>query len=111
MTGTITLANRITLARLGTSVLLFALLTALPAVGEAAHGIVAWCAYAVFTVTAASDWLDGHFARKRHEVTVLGRMMDPFVDKVLVCGSLVLLRLGLHAHLRQDAFGRRRSRT
>jgi CDP-diacylglycerol--glycerol-3-phosphate 3-phosphatidyltransferase len=85
------LANRITLGRLGTSVALFATLTLLQ------HGLLAdaqpaaWAAFAIFALTAVTDWFDGHVARSRGQVTVLGRMMDPFVDKVLVCGTLIFL--------------------
>jgi CDP-diacylglycerol--glycerol-3-phosphate 3-phosphatidyltransferase len=43
----------------------------------------------VFVVAAVSDILDGYIARKRGLVTPLGRVLDPFVDKVLVCGAFV----------------------
>lgn len=44
----------------------------------------------LFAVAAVTDWLDGYLARKRNQVTSLGRILDPFVDKVLVCGAFVL---------------------
>jgi CDP-diacylglycerol---glycerol-3-phosphate 3-phosphatidyltransferase len=46
---------------------------------------------AMFIVAAATDWLDGYYARKWDQVTALGRILDPFVDKVLVCGAFVFL--------------------
>lgn len=45
----------------------------------------------MFLVAAISDILDGYLARKYGEETSFGRMADPFVDKILVCGSFILL--------------------
>jgi CDP-diacylglycerol--glycerol-3-phosphate 3-phosphatidyltransferase len=50
--------------------------------------LIAWL---VFSVAACSDWVDGYFARKYKEITVLGQMMDPLADKVLVATALVML--------------------
>jgi CDP-diacylglycerol--glycerol-3-phosphate 3-phosphatidyltransferase len=45
----------------------------------------------VFIVAASTDWLDGYLARKYNLVTVLGRIFDPFVDKIIICGSFIFL--------------------
>lgn len=45
----------------------------------------------LFAVATASDALDGWLARRFGLVTVLGRILDPFVDKLLVCGTFVML--------------------
>lgn len=45
----------------------------------------------VFLVAASTDWMDGWYARKYGQVTVLGRILDPFVDKVIICGSFIFL--------------------
>lgn len=45
----------------------------------------------LFVVAASTDWLDGYLARKYGMVTVLGRILDPFVDKVIVCGTFIFL--------------------
>ncbi len=45
----------------------------------------------LFVVAASTDWLDGYLARKYGQVTVLGRILDPFVDKVIVCGTYIFL--------------------
>ncbi len=37
---------------------------------------------------AISDWLDGDTARKRNEVSKVGVLLDPFVDKVFVLSCL-----------------------
>lgn len=48
-------------------------------------------AVTLFALAAASDWLDGYLARRWGVVTDFGRVMDPFVDKVLVLGAFVYL--------------------
>lgn len=40
-------------------------------------------------IIAWSDLLDGYLARKYQEVTHFGRIADPLVDKILVCGSFI----------------------
>ena len=45
----------------------------------------------VFVVAALTDLLDGYFARRRAEVTRLGRLLDPIADKLLVLSGLILL--------------------
>ncbi len=48
-------------------------------------------AAAVFGVLALTDALDGHLARTRNLITTLGKLLDPFADKLLVGGALALL--------------------
>ena len=45
----------------------------------------------LFVFAASTDALDGYLARRYKQITVLGRILDPFVDKVIVCGSFVFL--------------------
>lgn len=45
----------------------------------------------IFVFAVSTDFLDGYFARKWNQVTVLGRIMDPFVDKVIIGGTLIFL--------------------
>ncbi len=45
----------------------------------------------VFVIAALTDALDGYLARKYGQVTVLGRILDPFVDKFIICGAFVFL--------------------
>lgn len=52
----------------------------------------AWLAgLLVFLVTAATDWLDGWWARKYGPLTLVGRNLDPLTDKILVCGTFIYL--------------------
>jgi len=48
-------------------------------------------ALAVFVVAAASDWLDGYLARRRHQTSIMGAFLDPLADKLLVTAALVSL--------------------
>ena len=47
----------------------------------------------LFLVAAGSDALDGYVARSRGLITPLGTLLDPFVDKLLVCSALGALAL------------------
>ncbi|MCY3729645.1 MAG: CDP-diacylglycerol--glycerol-3-phosphate 3-phosphatidyltransferase [Nitrospira sp.] len=49
-----------------------------------------WAA-AIFGLAALTDWLDGYIARRRGQVTKIGRLFDPIADKFLVISGLVLL--------------------
>lgn len=50
-----------------------------------------WAALIIFIVAASTDWVDGFWARRYGQVTVLGRIFDPFVDKVIICGTFIFL--------------------
>ncbi|MDP7069798.1 MAG: CDP-alcohol phosphatidyltransferase family protein [Phycisphaerales bacterium] len=53
----------------------------------------AWLVVAtvLFVIAAATDFLDGHLARRWEVVTGFGRVMDPFCDKLLVLGAMICL--------------------
>ena len=48
-------------------------------------------ALGLFLAAALTDWVDGWWARRFGQISRLGRIFDPLVDKVLVCGAFVLL--------------------
>jgi len=45
----------------------------------------------LFLVAAGTDWLDGYWARKYNQITQLGRILDPFADKLIICGAFIYL--------------------
>ncbi|MEM8944924.1 MAG: CDP-diacylglycerol--glycerol-3-phosphate 3-phosphatidyltransferase [Planctomycetota bacterium] len=45
----------------------------------------------LFVITAITDWFDGFWARKYQQITQLGRVLDPFADKLFICGTFVFL--------------------
>lgn len=81
------LPNKITMARLVLTAVVIALLSAND-VGEQAL----WIAFGLFVFAAATDWLDGYLARKLNQVTALGRVLDPFVDKLLITGTMIAVQ-------------------
>ena len=84
------LANQVTLARFGLSLVYFGVLAAvLGSDGDPA--VLLDAAFALFVIASGTDFLDGWLARRQGTVTSFGRVADPFVDKILVCGSLVFL--------------------
>ena len=74
------LPNRITLSRLLLAVVFFAFLS---------HRYFN-VALVIFFVAVFTDWLDGYLARKWDLSTDLGRIVDPFVDKVIICGAFII---------------------
>ncbi|HEX7899927.1 MAG TPA: CDP-diacylglycerol--glycerol-3-phosphate 3-phosphatidyltransferase [Planctomycetota bacterium] len=46
-------------------------------------------AFVLFQIAAWTDLLDGYLARKYQQVTHFGRIADPLVDKILVCGAFI----------------------
>ncbi|MFQ5788113.1 MAG: CDP-diacylglycerol--glycerol-3-phosphate 3-phosphatidyltransferase [Thermodesulfobacteriota bacterium] len=74
------LPNRITLSRLLLAIVFFVLLS---------HRYFN-VALVIFFVAVITDWLDGFLARKWDLSTDLGRIVDPFVDKVIICGAFII---------------------
>src|SRR5947209_7059499 len=75
------LPNQLTASRLVLSIVLFALIVVQQWL---------WCVV-VFAVAAFTDWLDGYLARRQNLTSALGRVFDPLVDKVLICGAFIFL--------------------
>jgi CDP-diacylglycerol--glycerol-3-phosphate 3-phosphatidyltransferase len=46
---------------------------------------------AIFGIASLTDWLDGYLARRRHQITWLGQILDPLADKLLISATLVSL--------------------
>lgn len=52
-----------------------------------------WAAIASFVVAAASDGVDGFIARRFHQRSRLGRLLDPLADKGLLLSAIITLSL------------------
>lgn len=88
------LPNALTVARLLLSVVFFAMLAFAPRLGNAddesrRSTLYLNIATAIYVFAAATDFLDGYLARRWNVVTPFGRVVDPFVDKILVLGAFI----------------------
>lgn len=87
----INVPNQITLGRLVLAIVLFALLGQFSADRhDELRGLLATCFW-LFLVAVLSDVLDGILARAWQQETSFGRVVDPVVDKVIVCGAFLYL--------------------
>src|SRR5262245_47496267 len=73
--------NAVTVSRVALTIVLFVLLTK-------QHFVAS---LALFLIAAGTDWVDGYWARKYGQITQLGRILDPFADKLIVCGTFIFL--------------------
>ena len=82
-TRIITLANFFSVLR--------AFLT-LPIVYSLANDWIFW-AVSLVLFAVITDWLDGYFARKAHEVSDLGKFLDPVADSIAIAGVVLFISL------------------
>jgi len=54
-----------------------------------------------FAVAAICDGVDGYIARHYHQISELGKILDPLADKLLLVSAVVLLSFDNSPHLRQ----------
>jgi len=85
------LPNQITVARLLVAIACLVLLCLFDIAQRERQLWMLDAAFILFVLAAATDWLDGYLARRQNQVTAFGRILDPFVDKILVLGAFVLL--------------------
>jgi len=45
----------------------------------------------LLAVLGATDWVDGHVARRFHQVSTLGKVLDPVADRILVGTSVIAI--------------------
>ena len=84
------LPNYLTLARIVLVPLLVVIL--LTPFSENWFGISGYAlAIGIFLAASLTDILDGHLARRRNQVSNLGKLLDPIADKLLVSAALIVL--------------------
>jgi len=84
MTKISTLANHLTLLRLAAIPVLLILLS-FP------QKLPSFLAALIFLLASLTDFLDGFFARRKKQVTTLGKLLDPLADKLLITAALIML--------------------
>ena len=87
--------NQITIARLVLSLVFFVLL------GLLGHAQPDWLqtnrqvflnwSNVLLMLAIATDFFDGYLARRWNLESTFGRIADPFVDKITICGSFIML--------------------
>ena len=55
------------------------------------HGWAQWVSASLFAIACITDWFDGYFARRYHQISRFGRFLDPIADKLLVAAALLML--------------------
>lgn len=83
--------NSLTALRLALAAVFFGMLSYFQYNASSRHGDPQWLntAFLVYLIALVTDFLDGYLARKWKVEGAFGRVVDPFVDKVLVLGSFI----------------------
>jgi CDP-diacylglycerol--glycerol-3-phosphate 3-phosphatidyltransferase len=82
--------NILTFGRLGLTIIFLGMILYSPSIGNpAGRSFFLDVAFVIFIVAGLTDIVDGIAARRFNAATKFGRMVDPLVDKVLVCGAFV----------------------
>ncbi|CAN5752394.1 CDP-diacylglycerol--glycerol-3-phosphate 3-phosphatidyltransferase [soil metagenome] len=77
-------ANRLTLSRLGLTILFVLALNSEWEFGRTA-------ALLLFIIAGITDFFDGEIARRYSFVTNFGKLMDPLVDKIMIAAAFISL--------------------
>lgn len=80
--------NLLTTGRLLLAGVFFGLLGYYQYQGRGSPGLLNW-AFFIYLIALITDFLDGYLARLWKVEGAFGRVVDPFVDKVLVIGSFI----------------------
>lgn len=77
-------ANRLTVSRLGLTILFVIALNSQWGFGRTA-------ALLLFAIAGITDYVDGEIARRYGFITDFGKLMDPLVDKVMIAAAFISL--------------------
>ena len=81
-----TTASKITLVR----VAFIPILMVLMSLSGGCSNIWMWLSLALFIIGSITDYIDGHIARTRNQVTDFGKFLDPLADKLLVIAAMCM---------------------
>jgi CDP-diacylglycerol--glycerol-3-phosphate 3-phosphatidyltransferase len=81
--------NILTFFRLVLTVVFLLMILYAPGPEASNRGVFMDIAFVLFVVAGLTDIVDGHLARRLNVTSKFGRMLDPLVDKILVCGAFV----------------------
>ena len=85
--------NILTMARLVLALVILGMLLYIPTYQKHETAAVVSCyidwLFVLFLVACLTDAIDGKIARSYNVASKFGRMLDPLVDKVLVCGGFI----------------------
>jgi CDP-diacylglycerol--glycerol-3-phosphate 3-phosphatidyltransferase len=89
------LPNSITISRVASVPLLIWILSPAFPANPAVHGLLGGrqelIASGIFILASITDGLDGYLARRRHQITTLGMLLDPLADKLMVAAAYIIL--------------------
>ncbi len=83
------LPNSITLSRIASIPAFIWVLSSHSPITTPGHQELA--AAALFILASITDGLDGYLARRRHQITTLGMLLDPLADKLMVTAGYIIL--------------------
>ena len=81
-----TTATKITLIR----VAFIPILMVLMSLSGGCANIWMYLSLALFIIASITDYIDGHIARTRNQVTDFGKFLDPLADKLLVIAAMCM---------------------
>jgi CDP-diacylglycerol--glycerol-3-phosphate 3-phosphatidyltransferase len=81
-----TLASKITLVRVGFIPLYMVFMY----LSAGSPGLWMLLALTVFILASITDFIDGHIARKRNQITDFGKFLDPLADKLLTIAAMLM---------------------
>jgi CDP-diacylglycerol--glycerol-3-phosphate 3-phosphatidyltransferase len=82
----VTTASKITLVR----VAFIPILMVLMSLSGGCSNMWMWLSLALFIIGSITDYIDGHIARTRNQVTDFGKFLDPLADKLLVIAAMCM---------------------
>ncbi|MHC4647434.1 MAG: CDP-alcohol phosphatidyltransferase family protein [Planctomycetota bacterium] len=81
--------NMLTLGRLVLTVVFLVMVLYAPGAAQDGRARFLDIAFVLFVIAGLTDIVDGIVARRFNVTSKFGRMIDPLVDKVLVCGTFI----------------------